>query len=83
MDQNTKEQLEKGFIIHLNDFEVKLFWDGHNNRRIMAYIYRRNKDDFNNHLDFREEDIDQLIEDLKDLSDWRHYRRLMNKLNKE
>ena len=49
---------------------------------VQTIFYKTEKDKSRTHTaEFTDKDIDKIIQDLKDLSDWRHYRRLKNKLN--
>ena len=82
MDGKIKENLEKkGHVISLTDFEIVLHWDDGNPFYLTAEIFRKEKDNRGNHINkFSDKEIDILIQDINDLSDWRHYRRLTNKL---
>ena len=85
MDEETKNKLTSndGVLIELNDYDVKVVFDEGNRFSIRALFYKKGKDRSNNHINqFSDEDIDELLQDLKDLSDWRHFRRLKNKLHK-
>ncbi|MBN1275494.1 hypothetical protein JXA12_04360 [Candidatus Woesearchaeota archaeon] len=81
MEEKVKQELARneGYVFFLSDYEVRLGWKA--GSVITAAFFKRPRDDFDNHQPFTEDEVQQLIEDLKDLSDWRHYRRLKNKLN--
>ena len=84
MDKETKEQLSNGgVLLTLKDYEMRIYASKLINNAVIVQVMRKEKDRNGNHLKFTDEEIDTLIQDLKDLSDWRHYRELMNKLNSE
>lgn len=85
MDEVMKEELTKneGLLISLRDYEVRVGFDEGTRYRVNAAFYKKEKTRTGDVVRFTDEEIETLIEDLKDLSDWRHYRLLMKKLNEE
>ena len=84
MDAELKKQLttDNGKLIELADYDVKVGYDDGNPTHITAIFYKKGKDRWDNYSNkFSDDDVGALIKDLKDLSDWRHFRRLKNKLN--
>lgn len=85
MNETERNQLKSrdGLTLKLHDYEIHLI---HGETRteewvVHAAIMKRQLDRSDSHVAFNEEDLDQLIQDLKDLEDWRAYRKLRNKLN--
>lgn len=70
----------RGIWLELPDYAILISWDGHNGEVNMT-VRSSTKDRMNNHIGLDKENVKRLIIDLQDLSDWRHYKRLMNKLN--
>ena len=78
LDETIKKELEgKGHLLETEDYEMRLYWD---NSCVTAKIFKKGTDRFGNHQVYTEDEVETLIQDLKDLSDWRQYRRLQNKL---
>ena len=83
MNEQTKQELtsNNGKLIELQDYDVRIVFDDYSRVKVLVAFYKKQKDGYDNHTaKFSDEDIDTLIQDLKDLSDWRHLRRLQNKL---
>ncbi len=86
MDKQIKDELaNKGYIITVGDFEINLQCDEKPDfiyARITKKKYDKRDCPTTVHLPipFSEDEVDMLVQDFKDLSDWRHYRRLANKL---
>jgi len=84
MDEKTKKELtsNNGKLIELADYDIRVGFDEHSRTHVNINFYKKTKNQLNTHIkEFSDEDIDTIIQDLKDLSDWRHYQRLKNKLH--
>lgn len=83
MDEDTKSKVNNsGLLIETSGYDIKLKWRSPSN---VAYVEVMKRKAFgsSNHPDLTEEDINQIIADLRDLADWREYRRLRNKLSSD
>ena len=70
-----------GLLIQTYDYDIKATFDGTMGHKVNLTIMKRCMDQFDNHTNFTEEDLDILIQDLNDLSDWRHFKKLNKKIN--
>ena len=87
MKLNEKEieelATDDGKLFELSDYDIRVLTDTGDRTWVNVRFYKPRRDQRNNHEHkFSDEDIEKLMQDLEDLSDWRHYRRLKNKLNK-
>ena len=81
MKEEVKKELESGgHKIETPDYDIVLHFDSGPKVEVNARIYKKGVERNGNHQQFSDGDLDILIQDIKDLSDWRHLRRLNNKL---
>ena len=82
MDEETKKKIQNSkLIIESGDYEIMLGWDTAGANYVVARIFKKTKEYEGYSMKFSEEEVDTLIQDLNDLSDWRNYKRLKNKIN--
>lgn len=84
MDEKLKHELtsNNGKLIELQDYDLRIVFDDYDRTKVHATFYKKTKNQLQTHPEkFSDKDIDILVQDLKDLSDWRHFKRLKNKLN--
>lgn len=82
MDEQTISELESqnGHLVVTEDYEIRLYFNSHSHQ-LGVKINTKDVDARGNHRLMTIELVEKIMEDLKDLSDWRHYRRLKNKLH--
>ena len=81
MDEGTKRELiGAGFKLKLRDYELIINFDESRKFKILVNFFKESIDNYGNNREFTDDDIELLIQDLKDISDWRHYKELKKKL---
>lgn len=85
MDTKLKQELTSndGKKIELADYDIEIVMK--ESEKIRSYVRatftKKLKDCYGDSSNFTDDEVETLIQDLKDLSDWRHYRKLKNKIN--
>jgi hypothetical protein len=79
MDNETITKLEKeGLQIKTLDYEIIVT---KNDKQVfIAQIMKRATDKLNNHQPFSDDEVENLIEDIKDLDNWRNFKELNKKI---
>ncbi len=76
-----KASKNSGAEMHSGNWDILISFDEINLYDINFTVTKHEKDKNGYPIKFTNEDLKDLIQDLEDLSDWRHYRRLKNKLH--
>ena len=79
---NTEQLTREGKVnLFVGDYELELTFNVNDEGIIYTKIMKNKKDIHGNHVDFEKVEIKTLVEDLIDLSKWRHYKELKKDLN--